>query len=137
MIKNGLVTALELADELERDGRNAIALVESLTGKCKRNCEAFECEAADVKAWAYLSLYFADKLRAATALETFRHTGRPNQKQKAVSLLQNAAEHWESVISATQGHYEEVPLVQLGGEKFSWERFRRDVARDIQIAGSK
>ena len=134
VIKDGLVTPLELADELQTDGGNAIVLIESVAGKCQRNRESFECEAADVKAWAYLGLYFADKLRAATALESFRHTGQPNQKQKAVSLLQNAAEHWETVISVTQGHYQQVPLVQLGAEKFSWERFRGDVARDIQIA---
>ncbi len=55
-IAGGKITPLMLADELERDGREALRLVDGLdiTGK-----PAF-AEVTDCRAWAYLSLYFAD-----------------------------------------------------------------------------
>jgi hypothetical protein len=93
-----------------------------------------------VQTWSYLSLYFADKLRAAVALETFRKTKAGDQKTKAILLLENAAQHWKKISKVTQQHYNPVPAVQLSRLKekhkavFSWEQYSDQVQRDIQIA---
>jgi len=133
-------TPLELAEDLEKDGSRALELVSSLSPKARQSLPTLRCEIADVQAWAYLSLYFADKLRAGVALETHRKTKVVKEQKKAVALLEDAARHWNEIIAVTKQHYNSVPAVQLSrsrdGHKavFSWEKYRDQVERDIQIA---
>lgn len=135
-----LLTPLELADDLENDGNRALKLVEGLQHIARQEAHTLNCEIADVQAWAYLSLYFADKLRAGVALETFHKTKAKGQQRKAVLLLENAAQNWKEIIEVTQQHYNPVPAVQLSRLKqkhkavFSWEQYSDQVKRDIQIA---
>ncbi|OHB84565.1 MAG: hypothetical protein A2Z38_01055 [Planctomycetes bacterium RBG_19FT_COMBO_48_8] len=139
-IDDALVTPLELADDLENDGNRALKLVEDLQLRAGREVNTLNCEIADVQAWAGLSLYFADKLRAGVELETFRQTKAGEQKTKAVLLLENAAQHWKEIVEVTQQHYNAIPAVQLSGLKqkhkavFSWKQYSDQVKRDIQIA---
>ncbi len=141
-IKEPQISPLELADELEKDGTGALELTENLKGNVKRNMDTFECEISDIKAWSYLSLYFADKLRAGVALETFRQTKKEAEKSKSVSLLKKASLHWDKLIEVTKEHYNSVPAVQLSRSEqgndavFSWEQYRDQVMRDIRIAES-
>jgi hypothetical protein len=127
------VTPLELADELENDGNAALQLVEGLPS----GSPALECEILDVRAWSYLSLYFAEKLRAGVALQTYIVNGDQSQKAAAVALLENARTHWESIISVTKSHYPEMPLIHTGGQNFSWELYLDQVQRDIDVATGK
>jgi hypothetical protein len=139
-IDETLLTPTELADDLENDGNRALRLLEDLNHGAEQNVHTLNCEIADAQTWAYLSLYFADKLRAGVALETFRKTKAGEQKTKAISLLENAAQHWKKIIEVTQQHYKPVPAVQLSRLKekhkavFSWEQYNEQVQRDIQIA---
>jgi len=141
-IDKSLLTPLELADDLERDGNRALELVDNLRDVAKRNADTLNCEIADVQAWAYLSLYFADKLRAAVALETFRQTKTKEEQNKSVALLRKAAAHWDDLVKVTKQHYNSVPAVQLSRSQqgdsavFSWEQYRDQVMRDIRIAES-
>jgi hypothetical protein len=93
---------------------------------------ALECEREDIETWAYLSLYFADKLRAGTALETYRRLGGAEVKEKAVRLLERAATYWDKVCGITSAHYVETPYAD--GESFSWEKYRPRVLLDIETA---
>jgi len=139
-IDEALLTPLELANDLENDGNRALKLVEDLRLRTGREVHTLNCEIADVKAWAWLSLYFADKLRAGVELETFRQTKAKEQQRKAVLLLENAAQHWKEIVEVTQQHYKAIPAVQLSGSKqkrndvFSWEQYSDQVKRDIEIA---
>jgi hypothetical protein len=131
-VKDSLITPLDLADELEADAKTALDLVNNV--KPKTAAARLECEVADIRAWANLGLYFSQKLRAAVALETYRKTKDKQQQEKAVKFLEKAATHWEALIRVTT-HYKEVPSVHLGAETFSWENFRKEVQRDIELAG--
>ncbi|UCC98983.1 MAG: hypothetical protein JSW66_03675 [Phycisphaerales bacterium] len=139
-IEESLVTPLELAEALESDGGEALKLASSLTAKVGQGSPTLACEIADVQAWAHLSLYFADKLRAGVALETFRKTAVGEQRWKAVALLKKAAEHWADIVAVTNPHYRAIPAVQLsrsgsGDEAvFSWRQYQNQTQRDIQIA---
>ncbi|MBA7654095.1 hypothetical protein ES703_61970 [subsurface metagenome] len=68
------------------------------------------------------------------ALETFRRSKCGAEKGRAVSLLENAAKHWERLIEVTRQHYYAVPSVQLGEHNFAWQHYRSEVTQDIQIA---
>jgi len=139
-IDDALLTPPELADDLENDGNRALELVEDLQLRAGREVHTLNCEIADVQAWACLSLYFADKLRAGVELETFRKTKAKGQQEKAVLLLEHAAQHWKEIVEVTQQHYNAIPAVQLSRLKqkhnavFSWEQYSDQVKRDIQIA---
>jgi len=139
-IEQSLLTPMELADDLEKDGNKALELVESLRNKTTRNVDTFDCEIEDVQAWAYLSLYFADKLRAGIALETFRKTKTKEQQTKSITLLESAAGHWAQLVEVTKQHYNPIPAVQLSRSQnnpnavFSWQRYSDQVKQDIQIA---
>ncbi len=128
----GLVTPLDLADGLEADGREALKLVTSLRPAGSATTGALECELEDIETWAYLSLYFADKLRAGTTLESYRRLGGAEVKRKAIRLLERAAVYWDKVYKITSSHYIETPYVD--GTAFSWEKYRPQVLLDIETA---
>jgi hypothetical protein len=129
---DGKVTPLELAEMSRDDGREVLRIAESLTPLAKRNGGAFECELMDLEAWAYLGFYFADKLTAGVALETFRRTGDPTEQARAIELLEAAAEHWEALVNVTETHYQPYPYVATG--QFSWGTYTPETRRDIEIA---
>jgi hypothetical protein len=128
----GRLTPLELADGLEADGREALELVRASRPSSAASDGAEECEREDIETWAYLSLYFADKLRAGTALETYRNLGGAEVKEKAVGLLERAAGYWDKICRITSAHYIETP--HASGESFSWEKYRPRVLLDIETA---
>lgn len=131
-IPNDRVTPLQLADRSEKDGRDLSSLVLALRSAAGPYPGAYDCEMDDLETWAYLSLYFADKLRAGVALATFRLTGRVEEQENAVRLLEQTAKHWDGAVAVTKKHYLETPHVS--GGTFSWEKYRDQVQRDIRLA---
>jgi len=127
-----LVTPLELADDSQNDGSEVLKYIKFLRSKITLYSGALECEVDDLETWAYLSLYFAEKIRGGVALATFRKTGESIEKEKAITHLECAAEHWKNVMNITKKHYIETPHVS--GEIFSWEKYYDQVQRDVTIA---
>lgn len=126
------ITPPRLAEMLEADGRRALSLVASISA----NDPVLVEEVGDVKAWAHLSLYFAEKLRGGVALCEFRRNNQPGQRQQAIAHLEKAAKHWDDLIAVTEPLYREMPLVHLSGRdvNFHWSKLRGDVAQDTEIA---
>jgi hypothetical protein len=102
-------------------------------------------EVADVKAWCNLGLHFAEKLRGAVALQTYRVKGGEDNKQAAIRHLENALKYWDVVISITRPIYNDMPLVHYSEQNgvrskenqqltFHWEKLRPDVAKDVETA---
>jgi hypothetical protein len=126
------ISPLQLAAESNQDGMETLTIIRNLEKNSGTFPGALECELLDLKTWAYLSLYFAEKLYAGIALETFRHTGNLGQQLKAIRHLEFAAGHWERIIENTEIHYQAFPHVS--GEIFSWKNYWKQVLRDIEIA---
>ena len=82
-VEDAKTTPLELADELQESAEQALEIVQSISP----DKPTLECEIMDVQAWCYQGLYFAQKLRAAVALETYRITGDPDKKEEAVAFI--------------------------------------------------
>jgi hypothetical protein len=129
-IPDTAVTPLALADSLDDDAGRALAEAASVSAG---GDASLANELDDIRAWAHLSHYFADKLRAAVALHTCRTYGQAAQKTEAVRFCEQALAHWDDVIAVTSAHYRPVQLVHLYG-LFSWENYRAQVERDIAIA---
>ena len=137
------ITPPMLADMLEHDCNKALGLVNDIpTGKDK----ALLYELSDIKSWSYLGLHFAEKIRGAVALQTYRVQGGEENRQKSVAYLEKGLQYWDSVISITRPLYNDMPLVhysEMGGKngiewrendhlRFHWELIRPDVAKDIK-----
>jgi hypothetical protein len=102
-------------------------------------------EVADVKTWAYIGLHFAEKLKGAVALQTYRAKGGEENKQNAIHYLENALKYWDEVVSITDPIYNDMPLVHYSEQNgvrseenkhlsFHWKKIRADVAKDVEIA---
>jgi hypothetical protein len=126
------ITPPALADALQRDAEGALARIDAVEWPPG----PVEFELADIRAWAHLSLYFAEKLRGGVALHTFRQTGKPSDQAEAVARLRRAAGHWDRLVEVTRPIYPETPLIHTGQTPFSWARYRDRVRRDVEIAES-
>ena len=102
-------------------------------------------EVADIKAWANMGLHFAEKLKGAVALQTYRLGGGEENKGEAVSHFKKALAYWDEVINITRPIYNDMPLVHYSEQDgvrskenqyltFHWEKLRPDVAKDIETA---
>ncbi len=131
-ILDEMTTPVEIATDSERDAREVLEVAERLKSRAAVTPGALGCEIADLETWANLALYLAQKLRAGVALETFRRTGAPKEKEIAVSLLEVAVRYWENIAAITEKHYREVPYV--GGGRFSWSKYLEQVRWDVEIA---
>ena len=137
----GGVTPPILIEQLERDNREALRLVEDIDTEGNAS---LMYEVADVRAWANLGLHLAAKLRGAIALQTYRRTGDEAQQQEAVEHLQRALEYWDEVIRITRPIYRNMPLTHYNHDSFEanddnwfhWALIRDEVARDVEIARS-
>ena len=136
------VTPPVLIDMIERDCKEALALVNNIrtTGN-----NALLFEVADVKTWANMGLHFAEKLKGAIALQTYRTKGGEDNKQNAISHLEKALKYWDDVVNITRPLYNDMPLVHYSEQNgvrseenkhltFHWEKLRPDVAKEIETA---
>lgn len=67
----------------------------------------------DIEALGYLGLYYADKIKAATALELYRRTGKKQHQDNAVTLLQKAAVTWKKYSRKSKEMYRPQVLGRL------------------------
>ena len=136
------ITPLLLATMLTSDCTKALDLIKNIHTE---NDIALTQEVGDVRAWANLGLFFAQKLQGAVALQTYRLRGGEENKQRAVISLERALHYWDAIIAITRPLYNDMPLTHLSEQdgkswqendhlRFHWEILRPDVERDIQIA---
>lgn len=137
--RDDAITPTRLIDMLEEDCRRALELVDEINTE---DNASLMYEVSDVKTWAYLGLHFADKLKGAIALETFRQQGGESYQQEAVGHLENALGYWDEVVRITRPIYKDMHLTHyMGGgfdrddeRLFHWEHIRPEVAEDVEIA---
>ncbi|SHF10755.1 Glycosyl hydrolase family 20, domain 2 [Cnuella takakiae] len=136
------VTPPKLAAMLEQDCAEALRLVKGINTSGN---PALPFEVADVQAWAYMGLHFAEKIKGAVALQAYRTKGGAANKQKAIMHLEAALKYWDEVVRITRPLYNDMPLVHLSEQNgvrseenkhllFHWEKIRPDVAKDVEVA---
>ena len=141
-IPEHMTTPPVLAKDLETDCNKALDLVKNID--VSKNT-ALMYEVADVKTWANLGLYFAEKIRGGIDLQTYRVTGNEEYKQSAINHLEKALAYWDDVIKITRPIYNDMPLVHYSEQdgkswkendhlRFHWALLRDDVANDVDIA---
>jgi hypothetical protein len=122
-----VITPIVLANRLIADATEALSLATSIS----TNNKDLLVEIQDVKALSYLSLYFANKIKAAERLATYRKTGNAAHKTEAVEFIESAVLDWQNVVSATS-HLVEGPLPHTHSLPFSWAGYQSVVAAEVQ-----
>ena len=141
-IEKNKITPIALAGMLDNDCSKTLTMIQNLA--YNKNAPV-KYEISDVKTWANLGLFFAEKIKGAVALQFYRTKGNETDKQNAVKHLEKALEYWDKVISITQPLYKDMPLVHLSEQdgnswkendhlRFHWRLLRPDVLRDIETA---
>lgn len=95
---------------MERNAKQALKLVENINPAKNQNA-ALIYEVADIKTWANLGLHYAEKIRGAIALQTYRVNGNKTYQQQAIRHLSKGLEYWDKVIEITRPLYNDMPLV--------------------------
>ncbi len=133
------VTPPALAEALERDCREALALV---SGIDTAGNATLRYEVADVQAWAQLGLHLAAKLRGGEALLRYRLGGPEADKREAIARLEQAVGHWDELVKITRPLYRDMPLTHYNhnffhtnpDNLFHWALVREEVAKDVEVA---
>jgi hypothetical protein len=82
-----------------------------------------ESELDDLETWCYLGFYFAEKIDAGVALQSYRLSGKKADRNRSVKHLQECVHHWEEVIRLTQLRYAPMPYVSMGHHEQKWPEF--------------
>ena len=93
-----------MAKMLEDDCSRALELLRDidLSDDEAQGSGALRFEVADITAWSQMGLYFAQKLRGAVALQTWRVARRDSDREEALSHLEKALAHWDQIIAVTR-----------------------------------
>ena len=135
------ITPPELSESLERDGIRSLQLVDEIKREADTTHTSILSELKDIQTWSYLSLYFAEKLKAGVLLQLYREKGGMENKNASINHLRNALDHWEMVVALTEDRYRPVPHVSIPEDQeeyraFSWAWYLPQVKRDLDIAES-
>lgn len=136
------ITPVDLSKMLTDDCISALELLKNISEK---ENSTVKYEIADVKVWANLGLFMAEKINGAIALHTFRLDGNEEKKELAVKHLTKALQFWDDIIKITRPIYFDMPLVHYSEQdgkswkenddlRFHWALLRDDVCNDIKIA---
>ncbi len=129
------ITPSRLAQRLEQDCQQALQLLKPINLSTSR---PLRYEVADVQTWANLGLHFAEKIKGAVALHTYRQMGDEAARRTAIKHTETALHYWDAVIAITQPFYRDMPLVHYSekndAQRFHWKNLREAVAKDIDVA---
>jgi len=131
-VPEGKITPIDVADRLEGYSNQALKNIEKAASRVTEGKEEFECLELDVKAVAYLGLYYAEKTRGATELMFFLRKGEDEHQEKAIQHLWKAAKWWSKLCDTASPHY--ANAIAHGQYPARWENYKGDVERDISVA---
>ena len=100
--------------------------------RAARNAELAET-LDDIRAMALLGKYYAAKIRGATALARFRHSGESAQQQEAIRQL-HQAEGWWLKYTQNMGSRYRNPLWTNRVGIVDWQELNAEVRNDIALA---
>lgn len=83
----------------------------------------------DLLAWANMGKYYASKIRGAYYLHAYREGLGENQKQLAVSELENALINWKAYAAAATRNY--IPQFLAKTRTIDWDALTKDVEKEI------
>ena len=127
------VTPIGMADELESKGNYVLGFTEfqNLEDKDASYIELIY----DLKAWAYMGKYYANKIRGAFYLHAYRNSMGDENKDKSIMYLKMALTEWKAYAAAATRNYK--PQFMAKTRIVDWVALTKDVEMDITIVKNK
>ena len=136
------ITPEKLSLILENDCNKALELVNGIQSD---KDISLMYEISDIKTWAYLGLYYSEKLKGAIDMQTFKVKGDTSKQKESVNHFKEALNYWDKITEITEPIYNKMPLVHLSEQdgrswkendtlRFHWSLLRTDVIKDIETA---
>lgn len=127
------MTPGQVADRLEAYARETIAQLDATSPERVVGSHGeYLSTVDDLRATAYMGLYYAEKIRGAVALMFLLATGDEARRAEAVAHLQKALEHWKVVAGIGLRNYIEHEIWLQG--RFSWAMYTPEAEKDIEFA---
>lgn len=127
-------TPIQIAEKLESDANFVLDKLPELR-KQKNESAEFNETVADIEAMAYLGLYYASKIRAATNLYLYEATLDSNEKmeykKKAISAAEKALKDWNNYADNADSRYKVQLLARL--RELDWKHLTKGAQNDIKI----
>ncbi len=125
------ISPIQLADETENQSVHLLELLNELRKDGVSN--GLELELTDIEFWANYGLYFASKIRAGVALESFRNGKDLAGQKTAVENLEKGRLYWNNLVELAE-KYNVSSMPHQFDKQFSWRKHIVDVENDIAIA---
>ncbi len=125
------ITPLEVAAQIKKEADTALQLSNSFAAK--NNAEVDQI-LDDIRSMAYLGLYYAHKIRAATQLALFRETLKKEHRDKLLEELNSSAGFWRYYASLSISNYQN-PLWTNRVGHVDWKETYAYVLYDIIANG--
>jgi hypothetical protein len=128
---NGKISPSALSDSLQDFCSSAIKRMAKI--KTEGNVDLLY-EVSDIQTWAYLGLYFANKLKAAVAYQQYINTSEKKYLRESITWLEQATEHWHQVVQITSPIYRPMPLQHYernDHQLFHWSIIESEVAEEL------
>lgn len=125
------ITPLELANQAERESKEIVDILLQL--RKNEISKDLEIELTDLEFWAYYGKYFASKIRAGVALESFKNGKNDQGKKEAIEELKKASTIWYRMVELAERYNVEVIPHQFDFD-YSWRKHIKNVEKDIAIA---
>lgn len=123
-------TPYQVASELDGYAESVMEIAEQLQNT--QNTNELAALLDDMLSMAFLGMYYSAKIKAATELALYLETRKPDHKEKAVSLLHEAAEHFKAYGTILRKNYRPQRLARTGN--FDCDEILVDVLKDIVLA---
>lgn len=127
------ITPLQLADELDQKAAEVLEFAEGQN--TSNTADPFTELVFDLKSWAFMGKYYADKIRGAYHLHAYRQGLGNEEKAKSISSLVEALEMWKEYAIAATRNYR--PQFMAKTRTIDWKALTKDVERDIEIVKNK
>ncbi len=127
----GKITPAELADSIESFCNSTLKDLERV--EPGQNTDLLY-EVSDMKVWAHLGLYFADKLRSAVQYQKYLDTKKTEYLKSSVVFLETAVPHWDKVCEITVPIYKPMPMQHYernGDIPFHWNNVKKEVYDEL------
>ncbi len=122
---------LEVADQLDALAAATLTGVDRI--ETQSDFREFKQTCGDMRAFAYLAQYYADKIRGSVAVHQFRVAGKASHKSAAVKHLEAALAHWQQYGDEASALYQTQLLARTS--YLDWKGSLLNFAReDIAIA---
>jgi hypothetical protein len=107
------MTPSQVADELAAHAQATLELLDSMEVPPVSRKE-LRFTLGDLRAMAYLGLYYAEKFRAATDLSLFDKSAQSDQQQSAVRHLESALDSWKQYAAIATRQYNPQLFTRVG-----------------------